>query len=212
MIRVEIRANSVHIEGYVCATGRDSRPISSSHGKFIEQVEPKTFAKSLRRNPNVELRFNHRADKILGSTETGELQLREDNIGLFASCDVTDPDVIEKANKGELRGWSFGFYNRSDEWKDADDGMQRRYLKDIDMSEVSILSVTPAYIATSIEQRSDSETAFEKRGYEDETQIVKQPENNEEQDENEEEKRALISRYKHEVEFLKMKGGQYNEK
>ena len=86
MIRVEIRANSVHIEGYVCATGRDSRPISSSHGKFIERVEPKTFAKSLRRNPNVELRFNHRADKILGSTETGELQLREDNIGLFASC------------------------------------------------------------------------------------------------------------------------------
>ena len=175
MIRVEIRANSVHIEGYVCATGRDSRPISSSHGKFIEQVEPKTFAKSLRRNPNVELRFNHRADKILGSTETGELQLREDNIGLFASCDVTDPDVIEKANKGELRGWSFGFYNRSDEWKDADDGMQRRYLKDIDMSEVSILSVTPAYIATSIEQRSDSETAFEKRGMRTKHKLLSNP-------------------------------------
>jgi hypothetical protein len=81
--------------------------------------------------------------------------------------------------------------------------MQHRYLKDIDMSEVSILSVTPAYIATSIEQRSDQEKAFERRSYEDESQVVKctaKQEKKEKNNEDEEEKRALISRYKHEVE------------
>lgn len=43
-MRVEIRAdNKVHIEGYVNAVGRDSRPLPSPKGKFVEQVAPGVF-------------------------------------------------------------------------------------------------------------------------------------------------------------------------
>lgn len=206
-MRVEIRADSVCLEGYVNAVGRDSRPISSERGKFIEQIEPKTFAKALRKNPNVELRFNHR--RVLGSTKTGELELCEDAIGLHAKCTVTDTEVIEKAKRNELRGWSFGFYNNKDFWEDAGNGMQRRHLQDIDLTEVSILDKTPAYIAMSIEQRDGEENAFERRSMDDEADTVdlstKEPPNEEA------EERDLLSLEKRTYEFLKMKGGLYNE-
>ncbi len=206
-MRVEIRADSVHIEGYVNAVDRDSRPIPSPKGRFIERIRPKTFEKSLKRSPNVELRFNHRQDRVLGSTGTGELTLYEDNIGLRAKCIVTDPEVMEKARKKELRGWSFGFCVNKDKWEDAENGMQRRYLEDIDLSEVSILDRTPAYVATSIEQRGDDESVIEKRSIEDVSEVI---DAGEKVKEKEQEKRDLLSVQKCEAEYLKMKGGFYN--
>ena len=211
-MRVEIRADSVYLEGYVSAVGRDSRPISSPRGKFIEQIEPQTFAKALRKNPNVELRFNHGAKRVLGSTETGELTLYEDNIGLRAKCTVTDAEVIEKAKKKELRGWSFGFFCNSDSWEDTDTGMQRRHLKDIDLIEVSILDKTPAYIATSIEQRDDEENARENRSFEDETDTVDLSETDPKPSPPKDgEQRDLLSLHEKEIEILKMKGGFNHE-
>ena len=210
-MRVEIRADCVYIEGYVNAVGRDSRPISSPKGKFIEQIVPKTFAKSLQRKPDVELRFNHRENRRLGSTTTGEIDLYEDNIGLRAKCTVTDPEVIEKARNKELRGWSFGFYTNKDKWEDTDMGMQRRFLEDIDLIEVSLLDKTPAYIATSIEQRGDEENAVESRAFEDESEVVNLSEK-EGKPLKTKEHRNLLDAQKREFEFLKMKGGKYNEK
>ena len=42
-------------------------------------------------------------------------ELYEDNIGLRAIVEITDSDVIEKAKKKKLRGWSFGFSCNKDE-------------------------------------------------------------------------------------------------
>lgn len=211
-MRVEIRADCVVLDGYVSAVGRDSRPISSPKGKFIEQIEPQTFAKSLRKNPNVELRFNHSEKRILGSTQTGELDLYEDNIGLRAKCTVTDPEVMEKARRNELRGWSFGFYKNKDRWEDTDKGMQRRYLEDIDLIEVSILDKTPAYIATSIEQRGNEENAVESRAIEDEAETVDLSKSQKDKPNEQQEQRDLIAVRRRKYEYLKMKGGIYNEK
>ncbi len=210
-MKVEIRADCIHLEGYVNAVGRDSRPIPSPHGRFIECVEPKTFAKSLKRRPNVELRFNHRADRILGSTKSGELELREDNIGLYAKCDVTDAEVREKAERGELRGWSFSFYKNIDKWEDAGD-IQRRHLEDIDLTEVSILDKNPAYIATSIEQRGGEDNPVEIRSIDDEADVTDLSQKEKDPPSGKKEERDLMSRQRQTVEFLKMKGGFYNEK
>lgn len=164
-MRIEIRNDSVLLDGYVNAVARDSRPIPSVKGKFIEQIEPRAFEKALEKAENVDLLLNHDRNRKLGSTSEGNLQLFEDNIGLRAICTVTDADVIEKAKNKQLRGWSFGFYAEKDDWQDGPNGMQRRIVQELDLFEVSIVdsSKTPAYIATSIEQREDKEVLAENR-------------------------------------------------
>lgn len=164
-MRVEIRSDSVLIDGYVNAVGRDSKPIPSVNGKFIEQIEPRAFDKALSKADNVDLLLNHDENRKLGSTKEGNLELFEDNIGLRAICTITDKDVIDKAKKGELRGWSFGFCAEKDRWEDTDKGYQRRFVEDLDLFEVSILDnrKNPAYAGTSIEMRDEKEVVSECR-------------------------------------------------
>lgn len=166
-MKVEIRADKVIVEGYVNAVGRDSRVIPSPTGDFVEQVTPKTFERALQSGNDVELRLNH--DRVLGSRNAGNLDLKEDSIGLYARAEVTDLEVMEKAHRGELRGWSFGFYNRKDRLEPMENGLQRRFLEEIELREVSILdsSRTPAYVGTSIEARGQEESILEQRGRED---------------------------------------------
>ncbi|MEG1873596.1 MAG: HK97 family phage prohead protease, partial [Ruthenibacterium sp.] len=135
-LKIEVRTDSVILEGYVNAVGRDSRLIPSGEGAYVEQVVPKTFERALRHEKNIELRHNHQ--RVIGSTKEGNLTLREDSIGLFARAVVTDPEIVAKAKNNELRGWSFGFYdNEEKKIKKSADGQRRRYLKDIDLEEVS---------------------------------------------------------------------------
>lgn len=117
-MRIEIRNDSVILDGYVNAVQRFSKPIPSLRGKFVEQIEARAFDRALGRAQNVDLLLNHDPKRKLGSTNDGNLQLFEDNIGLRAICTVTDPDVMEKAKNNQLRGWSFGFYSIKDEWRD----------------------------------------------------------------------------------------------
>lgn len=200
-MRIEIRNNSVVLDGYVNAVQRDSRPIPSIKGKFVERIEPRAFQRALERTENVDLLLNHNHDKKFGSTKEGNLQLFEDNIGLRAICTVTDADVIEKAKNKQLRGWSFGFYVNKDRWEDTENGIQRRYVEDLDLFEVSIIdnTRTPAYIATSIEQREGNEVIAESRCSDFKAVTV---------DETIEEKRSKIvdySIYEKEMEMLKLK-------
>ena len=47
-MKVERRGNQIHLHGYVCAAGRESRVLHHpAHGDFVETVEPGTFAKAL---------------------------------------------------------------------------------------------------------------------------------------------------------------------
>lgn len=151
-MQIEIRAeNMAIITGYVNVVERESRLLHDSRGAFIEVVKAGTFQKALEKASNVELRFNH--SKLLGGTADGNLELREDSIGLYAKATITDQAVIADAKSGKLSGWSFGFHAITDSWETRSDGKNMRYLEDIDLSEVSILNVTPAYIATSVEMR-----------------------------------------------------------
>jgi HK97 family phage prohead protease len=161
-MKVEIRNNSVNISGYVNVALRDSRRLPSNRGIFVEQIEPQVFQRALDRNDDVKLLFNHKEDRLLGSQKQGNLTLREDAIGLYAECSVNDPEVVEKARNNELRGWSFGFVSRQDDW-DTTTNPQRRFIKDLDLLEVSVLSVVPAYTAMSIEARGDETIVVEKR-------------------------------------------------
>jgi len=138
--------------------------------KAVEIVEPGTFRATLEKRKNVELMLNH--TRKLGSVETGELTLTEDNIGLRAEADITDSEIIQKARNGELRGWSFGMYVQGEEIEERAEKLPCRRLKDIDMFEVSIIDKTrlPVYAGTSIEYRAEEEsTVAETRTFEEET-------------------------------------------
>lgn len=173
-MRIEIRSDSVIIDGYVNAVARDSRLIPSPTGKFKEQIVPKVFQRALDKAKDVDILLNHNKNRKLGSISQGNLELFEDNIGLRAIATITDAEVIEKARKNELRGWSFGFYANKDKWEKIDDNLQRRFIEEMDLTEVSIIDNTqiPAYSATSIETRSDKEYLLETRSLENEVRTV----------------------------------------
>ncbi|HII4461583.1 HK97 family phage prohead protease [Clostridium perfringens] len=194
-MRVEIRNNSIIIDGYVNAVARDSRLIPDVKGSFREQIVPKAFQRALEKAENVDILLNHDKNRKLGSTAEGTLELFEDNIGLRAIATITDAEVIEKAKRNELRGWSFGFYSVKDRWEDIEEGIQRRYVEDLELTEVSIVDNTkvPAYSATSIETRANEEVLTETRSLD---SIVKIADNTNKIDN---------SKYKEEIKSLKRK-------
>lgn len=165
-MKVEIRNNSINLDGYVNVVNRESRILPSPRGKFIEHIVPGAFKKALEQAEDVKLLFNHSEHRQLGSIKQGNLSLNEDVIGLRAKCTVNDAEIIDKAKRNELRGWSFGFRVLKDEWNDGEGGIQRRSIQELQLNEVSILDRTPAYYATSIEERADAEEfVFESRGF-----------------------------------------------
>lgn len=58
-MKVNIRADSVEIEGYVNAVERNSKTLRDRIGEFIERVCKGAFAKALKRNDDVKILLNH---------------------------------------------------------------------------------------------------------------------------------------------------------
>ena len=169
-MQLEIRNNALHISGYVNAVERESRRLPArmcgkAKSDFVEKITAGAFSRALQRASEVRFLYNHSRD--IGSTSDGSLRLAEDAIGLKAEAIITDGEVIKAAKNGELRGWSFGFRNAKDRWEDTEDGIQKRMLDDFDLDEVSILSITPAYIGTSVELRGEDVSETETRSSED---------------------------------------------
>lgn len=170
---IEIRADgTLHIEGYVNAVERDSRTVICPEcGKCVEQIRAGAFGEALRAAKNVDILLNHDKERKLGSTSEGTLSLYEDSIGLRASADIRDADVISEARAGRLRGWSFGFKKLSSEIEGRANALPRRIVTSMALNEVSLIDdrYTPCYAGTSIELRADGETdEHELRSNEDE--------------------------------------------
>lgn len=164
-MKIEIRGNGVHISGYVNAVERDSKVLRGAEGAFIERAEAGVFRRALERASDVKMKLNHGRD--IASTAQGNLKLREDNVGLYAEADVSDPETVREARAGNLTGWSFGFTDLAPCYEEqAGNEIRKRTLRDIDLAEVSILTISPAYIATSVEVRSEG-AASEIRSNED---------------------------------------------
>ena len=154
-MQIEVRNDgSLEISGYVNAVDRYSKELYSERGKFIEKVKPEVFHKALARADNIDMLLNHDVRCKLASTINQTLELREDNIGLYARAIIHNKEVIEEAKQGNLKGWSFGFRTLRDEWEE-EEPVAKRTLQDIDLMEVSLLTIEPAYIATSVQVRAE---------------------------------------------------------
>lgn len=164
-MRIEVRSDCVVLDGYVNAVARDSRPINTVAGRVVEQIKPGTFKNALEKAKNVSILLDHDEKRKLGSIEDGNLELFEDDIGLRAIAMVNDEEIISKAKKKLLKGWSFGMYVNKDIIEERGNDIPRRIVTDIDLFEVSIIDerMTPCYTGTSIETRANKEVEVEHR-------------------------------------------------
>jgi len=152
-----MKSSSITLTGYVNAVERDSHVIHELGRTFVERIAAGAFAKALEQAEEIELKLNHA--RVLGSTADGALTLEEDAIGLKATAIVTDEEVIRLAEADRLRGWSFGFVCPAggDDWEESEtEGLERRIVRELELNEVSILSIDPAYIATTVEERGQT--------------------------------------------------------
>ena len=174
-MKIEIRSDSVTIEGYVNAVERASKPLNSLLGRFVEKICAGAFNRALGRAEDVRILLNHDWSRDLGGIKDGNLELEEDNIGLHARATITDPEVIKDARNGDLVGWSFGFDDVNvEETRDEETGLPFRKVKDLALYEVSLLNrrKTPAYVGTLVNVRDDGSTVYYSDNTEDEVEVI----------------------------------------
>lgn len=166
-MKITVRKDKVIIDGYVNAVDRFSRPLFEGRlGRFVEKILPNVFKKAIDASSNIDVLLNHDESRKLASTSDGTAKLVEDNVGLRATVEITDPEVIEKARAGKLRGWSFGFSSPVDETsQNSKTGILERIITALTLHEVSIIDdrAMPAYFGTSIESRSIDDVQLEVR-------------------------------------------------
>lgn len=153
-MKLQFRNNGLELEGYINVSNRPSEVLTDKDGKFIEVVRSGVWGRAIKQR-KIDLLYNHRADRKLGDTNSN-LELIEDSIGCKFRAFITDADIIERARKGLLKSCSFGFVPVRQAKKFVD-GIEHRYLEEIELFEVSLLDMAPAYSGCSINVRSEEQ-------------------------------------------------------
>lgn len=173
-MKAELRADGLHVSGYVNVPGRRSRPILTGDGRAIEIIEQGAFADAIARAGEIRMLQDHRPERLLASTSDGTLEVREDAVGLRAESVVTDEEVIEAAKHGKVKGWSFNMRRVQSELEQRAEGeLPFRHVKSFDMDEISlIIGKIPAYSSTSVELRGEEEEETETRCVSEDVEFV----------------------------------------
>lgn len=147
---LEVRevGNGATFMGYAAVFNSDSEPLP-----FVEQIRPGAFQRTLGSRNNIKMFVNHDDTMVLASTRSGTLRLAEDGRGLKVEADLSQEvsyakDLTVLMRNQVVDSMSFGFSvpRGGDEW--SQDG-QRRYLNEVRLHEVSVVTGFPAYEATS---------------------------------------------------------------
>lgn len=169
--QAELRADGLHVNGYVNVPGRRSHPVVTPRGRVIEVIEQRAFQDAIDRAENINLMLDH--ERVIGSTKENTLKLYEDDIGLRAETVITDEETIAGAKAGKLKGWSFGMKNVEDSMEERANDLPIRHVKKFDMFEVTLaMRKRPVYSATSVEVRAEGEEEIEQRATEGEFSVV----------------------------------------
>ncbi|SNR85914.1 prohead peptidase. Unknown type peptidase. MEROPS family U35 [Anaerovirgula multivorans] len=170
-MKAEIRADGLHIVGYVNVPGRESRPVITPRGKVIEVIEQRAFQRAIGKVDNIDLKVDH--ERKIASTKEGSLKVYEDEVGLRAEAAILDEEVIQGAKEGKLKGWSFNMMKVVDEIEERTGKLPLRRVKDFVMTEITLaLRKMPVYSSTSIELRAEEEEEVEIRTSECDTAVI----------------------------------------
>jgi len=148
------------IEGHAAVFDSASYPLPDGRGgTFVEQVKRGAFRSSLQ-NPEGPTAFlvNHDPNLLLASTHSAPptLELWEDPKGLRLRARVAPTSYAEDLRvlmeRGDVAGMSFGFTVEADRWWQDAQGRTRRDIQRIGrLTDVSIVTASPAYAEPSSE-------------------------------------------------------------
>ncbi len=131
--------------------------LSKDLGGFREVIARGAFDEVLATNPSVIACVDHsrEAEKILGSTDSGTLELRATERGLEFTLDIaktsTGTDIIELIKRGDISKMSFAFFvgEGNDTWTNYGPETIRTINNFEELNDISIVS-DPAYEETSV--------------------------------------------------------------
>jgi HK97 family phage prohead protease len=174
-LRASKSGKQMKVSGYAARYGVLSYKIQAGGNSFRERIAKRAFDGVLATNPDTVCTFNHDANKVLGRTTSGTLQLRGDDKGLAFTCDLPNTsyayDIHESVVRGDLKDMSFAFElgERDDSWdledEEAEDEKDLRGRKTRAkvairtiknfrrLHDVSIVT-SPAYPGTAVDARN----------------------------------------------------------
>lgn len=157
-LRVQADESGKRIAGYAAMFNSDSQDL----GGFVERIAPGAFSDALETS-DIRALFNHDPNFVLGRKQSGSLEVREDEKGLW--MEVTPPDtqwardLMVSIERGDISQMSFAFRlaKGGDEWEKNGEGPMLRTIKRVqEIADVSPVTY-PAYTDTSVAVRSREE-------------------------------------------------------
>ena len=134
-------------------------------GAWTEVISRGAFANAL--GGDVLALVDHDYGRVIGRSSAGTLRLREDAKGLAVEIDLPDTsdgrDLAVQLQRRDIRGMSFGFRVKHDEW-DETVSPPRRTIHEVDLIEVSAVA-RPAYPDTELGLRSLEAARKERRAH-----------------------------------------------
>lgn len=155
-------SGSLKIGGYVNVTNRESEIMfSKKRNKWFKEVmNSGVFQRAIEKASDIPLLYEHDWDKKLASTSSNTLTLKEDNVGLKFEAVINDKDVYELVKEERVNSCSFGFRSLSEEYEEINNRLEKRFVNDIELMEVSLVK-NPAYVGSLAETRSYEEALEE---------------------------------------------------
>ena len=151
------------VGGYINVTERESEMLYSKRKRkwFKEVMKRGVFQRAIEKAREIPLLFEHNWEKRLATTKDKSLTLKEDNVGLKFEAIIEDRSVYDQVKSGAINSCSFGFRALEEEIEPIDSRLERRFVSDIELLEVSLVS-NPDYVGSSAEARAyEEETAEE---------------------------------------------------
>jgi HK97 family phage prohead protease len=120
---------------------------SADLGGFREIITETAFRKTINDGANIYAYYNHDDGKVLGSTASGTLELRNEKDGLYCQLLLGNTsyanDVWDIISRKDCTSLSFGFIPH-----EVENRGNLRYLRSVQLKEISFCVTKPAYEAT----------------------------------------------------------------
>ena len=149
-LRAAATGDGMQFSGYAARYDSPSLPLP-----FVERIAPGAFTRSLKSRNDIKMFVNHSDLHVLASTRSKTLRLEDRPDGLFVEADLPDVtyanDLRVLIQNGTVNTMSFGFSTVRDSW--SDNGAERT-LNEVRLHEVSVVTSTAAYPATTASVRN----------------------------------------------------------